>query len=217
MFGGYTIQWSYGYGRQAMPPTSTIHIMTRFSTEWSPGVKHGEAWNPLKSRCFLFAWTFSDRGSPIVIHRGWEVLTQNNFCTRKTYWLDGDLSGFPLPFLESFHRVVCCFTSQADYVELEQLKIQVSQGEGDQGNFSHLGHWVDCICCSHFGPLLYTNYILTTMGLQVGFLGNTNFLDVKNVCCFFFSVDPMPNCRRDHFFSGYGAGDGWLWSLPNPI
>lgn len=80
----------------------------------------GEAWNPLKSRCFLFAWTFSDRGSPIVKSG---MISTTNLLT--WFWFVGVSTALSL----SFHPVFCCLTSQADYVELEQLKIQVKPWE----------------------------------------------------------------------------------------
>ena len=156
----------------------------------------------------------------IVVHRGWEVLTQNNFCTRKTYWLDGDLSGFPLPFLYRFIRFFVVLL-------LRQITLSWSNWRSRWAREREIKVTSPTLVIESIAfvaPILGLYYILTiyciltTMGLHVGFLGNTNFLDVKNcVSVFLFSVDPMPNCRRDHFVSGYGAGDGWLWSLPNPI
>lgn len=135
-----------------------------------------------------------------------QFLHKKNLLT--WWWFVGVSTALSL----SFHPVFCCFTSQADYVELEQLKIQVSQGEGDRSVTAPtlaIQKIIESI--AFVAPILGLYYILTiyciltTMGLQVGFLGNTNFLDVKNVCCcFFFPLIPCQTVGGITSFQGTG-------------
>ena len=111
-----------------------------------PGVKPEIHWNPLKSRCFLFAWTFSDRGSPNCNSSGMSsfLLKTTNMHKKNLltwFWSDFGVST-ALSGIVSSVFLLFDFSGRLRWVGAIEDPGEPGRGRSP-GDFSHLGHWVD--------------------------------------------------------------------------